>query len=125
MDVAKFEEWLTEVATLTLPQRRETWRTQALSEATDGDTIDYGMSSGAKSLTLAERRPMTIYRRPLRLRQNARRSASEQMGWPNLGNGGWTASVSPIASAARSHHGGGRAGYRATAAQPAVARSTR
>jgi len=47
MDVTKFEEWLSGVAALTLPQRRETWRTLALSEATDGGAIDYGMSSGA------------------------------------------------------------------------------
>ncbi len=47
MDVAKFETWLNGIAALTSPQSHETWRTLALSAATDGGAIHYGMSSGA------------------------------------------------------------------------------
>ena len=47
MDVAKFEEWLSGMAALTLPQRREAWRTLALSETSDGGAIENEMASGA------------------------------------------------------------------------------
>ena len=39
MGVAKFEEWVGGMAALTLPPRRDAWRTLALSEATDGGAI--------------------------------------------------------------------------------------
>ena len=47
MDVAKFEAWLSGMAVLTLPQRREAWRTLALSETADSGAIENEMVSGA------------------------------------------------------------------------------
>ena len=47
MDVAKFEAWLSGMAALTVPQRREAWRRLALSEASDGGGVEHEMASGA------------------------------------------------------------------------------
>ncbi len=47
MDVAEFDIWLSEMAALTAPQRRQAWQTLALSEASDCDDIETGWSSGA------------------------------------------------------------------------------
>lgn len=43
MDVAKFEVWLDGMAALTLPQRRDAWRTLALAEAADSGGIESAM----------------------------------------------------------------------------------
>src|SRR5271165_1758669 len=42
MDVAEFDGWLSGIAALTPPQRRQAWRTLALSEASDCDDIETG-----------------------------------------------------------------------------------
>ena len=42
MDVAEFDGWLSGVAALTPPQRRQAWQTLALSEASDCDDIETG-----------------------------------------------------------------------------------
>jgi transposase-like protein len=47
MDVAEFDIWLSEMAVLTAPQRRQAWQTLALSEASDCDDMETGWSSGA------------------------------------------------------------------------------
>ena len=50
MGMAKFEEWLSGMTDLTLPQLREAWRRLALSEASDGDSIEHEMPSGTASV---------------------------------------------------------------------------
>ena len=47
MDVAQFDKWLSGIAALTSPQRREAWRTLALSETADSGAIEDEMVSGA------------------------------------------------------------------------------
>ncbi len=47
MDVAKFAEWLSGMAALTVPQRREAWLRLALSEASDGGSSAHEMPSVA------------------------------------------------------------------------------
>src|SRR5208282_2803170 len=42
MDVAEFDGWLSGIAALTPPQRRQAWQTLALSEASDCDDIETG-----------------------------------------------------------------------------------
>ena len=46
MDKAEFDDWLSEIAALTPPQRRQAWQTLALSEASDGDDIETGPPRG-------------------------------------------------------------------------------
>ena len=46
MDVAEFADWLSGVAALTPPQRRQAWQTLALSEASEGDDIEIGLPCG-------------------------------------------------------------------------------
>ena len=89
----------------------------ALSEATDGGAIEYEMSSGADIPNVGREATRDDFPAALS-------SSLERMWWPNSGNGGWIAEVAPIASAATSCVGVRRAGYRATAARTAVARST-
>src|ERR1700760_1170875 len=47
MDVAAFDDWLSGVAALTPPQRRQAWQTLALSEASEDDAIETGPPWGA------------------------------------------------------------------------------
>jgi hypothetical protein len=42
MDVAEFDCWLSGIAALTTPQRRQAWQTLALSEASDCDDTETG-----------------------------------------------------------------------------------
>ena len=42
MDVAEFDGWLSKIAALTSPQRRQAWQTLALSEAADCDDLETG-----------------------------------------------------------------------------------
>src|SRR6202453_2724991 len=42
MDVAEFDCWLSGIAALTTPQRRQAWQTLALSEASDCDDTEIG-----------------------------------------------------------------------------------
>ena len=42
MDVAEFDGWLSGIAALTPSQRRQAWRTLALSEASGCDDIETG-----------------------------------------------------------------------------------
>ena len=42
MDMAEFDGWLSGIAALTPPQRRQAWQTLALSEASDCDDIETG-----------------------------------------------------------------------------------
>jgi hypothetical protein len=51
MDVAEFDGWLSEIAALTPPQRRQAWQTLALSEALDCDDIETGPPWGVDIAT--------------------------------------------------------------------------
>src|SRR3954468_9393974 len=42
MDVAEFNDWLSGIAALTPPQRRQAWQTLALAEASDCDDSETG-----------------------------------------------------------------------------------
>src|SRR2546423_15698940 len=42
VDVAEFDRWLSGIAALTPPQRRQAWQSLALSEASDCDAIETG-----------------------------------------------------------------------------------
>jgi hypothetical protein len=46
MDKAEFDGWLSGIAALTPPQRRQTWQMLGLSEASDGDDIETGPPPG-------------------------------------------------------------------------------
>jgi len=46
MDVAEFDGWLSGIAALTPSQRRQAWRTLALSEASGCDDIETGPPRG-------------------------------------------------------------------------------
>jgi transposase-like protein len=69
MDVAEFDIWLSEMAALTAPQRRQAWQTLALSEASDCDDIETGWSSGAEiassSPTATPDQPPAVTARPV------------------------------------------------------------
>ncbi len=42
MDVAEFNDWLSGIAALTPPQRRQAWQTLALAEISDCDDSEIG-----------------------------------------------------------------------------------
>jgi DNA-directed RNA polymerase subunit RPC12/RpoP len=48
MDVAEFDGWLSGIAALTPSQRRQAWRTLALSEASGCDDIETGPPRGVE-----------------------------------------------------------------------------
>src|SRR5271166_392650 len=53
MDMAEFANWLSGIAALTLPQRRQAWQTLALSEASDCDDLESGPLGGMDIATSA------------------------------------------------------------------------
>ena len=67
MDMAKFEEWLSGMTELTLPQRREAWRRLALSGLRTAIASNTRCPRGRLFLTLGKRRCGTICRFPYRL----------------------------------------------------------
>jgi transposase-like protein len=52
LDVADFGHWLSGIAALTLPQRRQAWQTLALSEVSDRNDIETCAPSGASTASV-------------------------------------------------------------------------
>ncbi len=61
MDVAEFNDWLSGIAALTSPQRRQAWQTLALAEASD---CDDGETDPLLGLDIASTGPATTLEQP-------------------------------------------------------------
>ena len=57
MDVAEFSDWLSGIAALTPPQRRQAWQTLALAEASDCDDSETGQLWGVDIASSAPASP--------------------------------------------------------------------
>ena len=124
MDVAEFQEWSGGIAQLSRAQRRQTFQTLTLSEASDSYDDDLGecrevdavtaVSGDTPGGTLAAAEPS----------MPAPLSRAQTDGLAGLGQRGWTAWGAPIAAAARSRFGERRVACHDTAAKAAGGPST-
>ena len=82
MDVAEFDGWLSKIAALTPPQRRQAWQILALSEAADCDDLETGPGSTAAPPAIARRSAADRALPPDRCWQCPRPTAAARVTWP-------------------------------------------
>jgi hypothetical protein len=122
MDVAEFQEWSGRIARLSRAQRRQTFQTLALSEASDSYDDDLGDCRESVTAVSGETPGGT----PAAAEPSmpAPLSRAQTDGLAGSGSVGWTAWGAPIAAAGRSRFGERRVACHDTAAKAAGGPST-
>src|SRR3954451_12881453 len=120
MDVAEFQEWSGGIARLSRAQRRQTFQTLALSEASDSYDDDLGECREVDAVVSGDTPGGTLAAAEPSMPAPLSRAQTDGLS----GSVGWTAWGAPIAAAARSRFGERRVACHDTAAKAAGGPST-